>query len=45
LARVLGFTPPEEGVADACHLCWLARRSCREKLPGILEPAQVYCDG
>ena len=44
LAQVLGYTPPVEGVADACHLCWLARRSCREKYPGILEPAQVYCD-
>jgi hypothetical protein len=45
LAHVLGYTPPEEGIADACHLCWLARKSCREKYPGILEPAQVYCDG
>lgn len=45
LARVLGYTPLPEGVADACHLCWLARKSAREKFPGILEPAQVYCDG
>lgn len=44
LARDLGYTPPEEGVADACHLCWLARKSCREKFPDVLEPAQVYCD-
>jgi len=44
LARVLGFPPPAAGVADACHLCWLARKSCREKFPGILEPAQVYGD-
>jgi hypothetical protein len=44
LARDLGYTPPEEGVADACHLCWLARKSCRGKVPGVLEPAQVYCD-
>jgi hypothetical protein len=43
LARVLGYHPPA-GVADACHLCWLARKSCREKYPGILEPAQVYCN-
>ena len=42
LARDLGYTPPDT-VADACHLCWLARKSCREKFLGILEPAQVYC--
>jgi hypothetical protein len=45
LARDLGYTPPSPGVADACHLCYLARKSCREKFPGILEPSQVYCDG
>ncbi|MCX6696769.1 MAG: radical SAM protein [Methanoregula sp.] len=44
LARALGYHPPPAGVADACHLCWLARKSCREKYPGILTPAQVYCD-
>jgi hypothetical protein len=44
LAQVLGYTPPPEGVADACHLCFLARMSHRGKFPGILEPAQVYCD-
>nr|WP_321352776.1 radical SAM protein [uncultured Methanoregula sp.] len=44
LARVLGYTPPPGGVADACHLCYLARKSCRGKMPGILEPRQVYCD-
>ncbi len=44
LARILGYTPPGAGVADACHLCWLARKSCRDKFPGVLEPAQVYCD-
>jgi MoaA/NifB/PqqE/SkfB family radical SAM enzyme len=44
LARDLEYTPPSTGVADACHLCYLARKSCREKLPGILEPKQVYCD-
>jgi len=43
LARDLGYTPPPS-VADACHLCYLARKSCREKFPGILQPAQVYCD-
>jgi hypothetical protein len=44
LARDLEYTPPPK-VADACHLCYLARKSCREEFPGILEPAQVYCDG
>lgn len=44
LAQVLGFSPPPEGVADACHLCFLARRAAREKYPGVLAPAQVYCD-
>lgn len=44
LARELGFTPPTTGVADACHLCYLARKSSRERFPKILEPAQVYCD-
>ena len=43
LARDMGYAPPL-GVADSCHLCWLARKSCRVKYPGILEPAQVYCD-
>jgi len=43
LARDLGYVPPPI-VADACHLCYLARKSCREKFPGILEPVQVYCD-
>lgn len=44
LARDLGYTPPKEGVADACHLCWLARKASRGKFLGVLEPAQVYCD-
>ena len=44
LARVLGYTPPA-GVADACHLCYLARKSCRSRYPEILGPTQVYCDG
>jgi hypothetical protein len=44
LAQVLGYSPPDEGVADACHLCWLARKSHRGKFPGVLEPVQVYCD-
>jgi hypothetical protein len=44
LARVLGYTPPA-GVADACHLCYLARKSCRGRYLEILGPTQVYCDG
>jgi len=44
LARVLAYTPPA-GVADACHLCYLARKSCRSRYPEILGPTQVYCDG
>ena len=45
LARELGYSPPSSGVADACHLCFLARKSGRGRFPGILEPSQVYCDG
>lgn len=44
LARVLGYTPPA-GVADACHLCYRARKSCRGRYREILGPSQVYCDG
>ena len=44
LARVLDYTPPA-GVADACHLCYLARKSSRSRYPEILGPTQVYCDG
>jgi hypothetical protein len=43
LARVLRFTPPET-VADACHLCYLARKANQAEYPGILTPGQVYCD-
>ncbi len=43
LADDLGYLPPH-GVADACHLCFLARKHAKRKLPGILEPDQVYCD-
>lgn len=43
LARALGYHPPA-GVADACNLCYLARKSCRSRYPEILEPTQVYCD-
>lgn len=43
LARDLGYTPPT-GMADACHLCFLARKASREKFPEILHPGQVYRD-
>ncbi|HWQ65518.1 MAG TPA: radical SAM protein [Methanospirillum sp.] len=44
LARVLGYKSPEM-VADACHLCYLARKEMRQKNPDILTPQQVYGDG
>ena len=28
--------------ADACHLCYEARRAMRDRLPGILAPNQMY---
>lgn len=31
-----------QGYADACHLCYLARRQLREAYPDILTPAQMY---
>jgi MoaA/NifB/PqqE/SkfB family radical SAM enzyme len=31
-----------EGYADACHLCYEARRLLRKRFPGILEPDQMY---
>jgi MoaA/NifB/PqqE/SkfB family radical SAM enzyme len=34
--------PHEDSYADACHLCYSARLSLREKFPKILEPDQVY---
>lgn len=35
-------TPPEHGVADACHLCDLTRRALRSRFPEILVPDQMY---
>ena len=32
----------EEFYADACHLCYSARSSLRDKMPGILGPDQMY---
>jgi len=43
LAHELGYVSPG-GVADACHLCFLARRSALGRYPEILCPRQVYCD-
>jgi hypothetical protein len=31
-----------DGYADACHLCYEARRALREQLPAILAPDQAY---
>ena len=42
LAQDLGYVSPA-GVADACHLCFLARRSAIGRYPEILCPLQVYC--
>jgi hypothetical protein len=34
--------PHEESYADACHLCYEARQSLRERFPAILLPDQMY---
>ena len=34
--------PCEENYADACHLCYEARRGLRERFPDILTPDQIY---
>ncbi|MDI6768250.1 MAG: radical SAM protein [Anaerolineales bacterium] len=34
--------PHEENYADACHLCFEARRVLRERFPEILKPDQMY---
>lgn len=34
--------PHEENYADACHLCFEARRVLRERFPEILNPDQMY---
>ena len=41
LAEECGFTP-EEGYVDACHLCYLARKSMLAKHPQCLAPPQAY---
>ena len=32
----------EEGYADHCHLCYLARSALRERFPDVLVPDQMY---
>jgi len=34
--------PHEEGYADACHLCYMAREMLRERFPEWLTPDQMY---
>jgi hypothetical protein len=42
-ALVRRYEPPhEEGYADACHLCYEARRSLRARFPEMLVPDQMY---
>jgi hypothetical protein len=41
LARSFGV-PSEEGYVDACHLCFLTRRSLIDRFPEYLAPRQVY---
>lgn len=41
LARSLDLTT-EEGYADACHLCYEARRQLRCRFPELLGPDQMY---
>jgi hypothetical protein len=33
---------PEDGYADACHLCYEARLALRDRFPDILTPDQMY---
>jgi len=41
LARRYGLTP-DEGYADACHLCYQTRLALRPRFPDILTPGQMY---
>jgi MoaA/NifB/PqqE/SkfB family radical SAM enzyme len=34
--------PHEDSYADACHLCYEARRALRDRFPDILTPDQMY---
>jgi MoaA/NifB/PqqE/SkfB family radical SAM enzyme len=42
LARAVEFAAGGSGYADACHLCFLARRHARENGHPQLAPAHVY---
>jgi hypothetical protein len=42
LAREHDVDPEPSGYVDACHLCYLARKSLMETFPDILVPPQVY---
>lgn len=41
LTRRYGL-PHDDGYADACHLCYMARNMLRERFPEYLAPANVY---
>lgn len=41
LARQYGFKP-DERYADACHLCYAARKEMRNRFPQVLVPDQMY---
>ncbi|MCG6949434.1 MAG: radical SAM protein [Acidobacteria bacterium] len=43
LVRRYGL-PHEDGYADACHLCYEARRTLRDRFPDTLTPDQMYGD-
>ena len=34
--------PHEPSYADACHLCYEARRLLRDRFPDVLTPDQMY---
>jgi MoaA/NifB/PqqE/SkfB family radical SAM enzyme len=42
LARAVGYAPGRSGYADACHLCFVARRRARGDGYPHLAPAHVY---
>jgi len=44
LVRRFELTPAET-YADACHLCYEARRSLRDRFPETLAPGQMYGEG
>ncbi len=37
--------PHEAAYVDACHLCYTARETLRERFPDYLRPGQVYGEG